>query len=582
MLSIMHLSDSNACIKDPKFVHREKILKLHDELFSRWYTDDKDLRELIIASLLVRDSKVLLIGPPEAGKTTLVRLIANSIYADSDDEVIYSKIIGAPEKTLQKVLVTTNIIRLITEGKEEFIVRPIVRARIKFINEINRFSKAVQDALLSLLEEKEIEYGGIKFRTPSFIAFADMNPYRGDIDRALKTRFMVSAYIPFVPMTGSIKIIDQMFMQKEEIRDLAETMSQILSIKELESIWQDVSKVHVPLRMSLFANLLIWAFRVCKYDKSKIMPGFMRLACAQCEYANEICSQIAIPPGERAIISALLFSKARAWFHGRKEIGYEDIIWATPWVVAHRIELVTSIKAEIPNPWEWSKNVVRELIRSKWYYVENGEETFGFWVRGLALATLSLNAELDYLLLKVLEEYYPELLTDSRDARFKAVKELRKLAYDEEGRGDLVLQQLYNVVRENFSEYSAKLAKQLEPKVMEIISRDNVTLDEIMDLMNKLSQPLPEDVNHLSELLLTKLEELTIRVSLMMPGIIEKVRDILLTYNFNPNEIVEFLSGHRKALENRFLSAKLAGGFLTIRAWNTEIARDIREKIEGG
>lgn len=568
-------------MKKPRFIHREKVLKLFDELFSRWYTDDPDLKEVIIASILIRDSKVLLIGPPEGGKTTLVRLIASAIYSDNNEEIIYSKIIGAPEKTLQKVLVSTNITKLITQGIEEFIVRPIVKSRIKFINEINRFSKAVQDALLSLLEEKEIEYGGIKFKTPSFIAFADMNPYRGDIDRALKTRFMVSIYIPFVHMSGSIKILDQMFMQGAEIRDLAETMPQILSINELETIWEDVSLVNVPKHIALFASMMIWAFRACKYDKSKIMPGFLRLACAQCEYANELCSQISIPPGERAVISAILYAKARAWLHARDEITYDDIIWIIPWVVAHRAELVTSIKAEIANPWEWAKNAIKDLIETKWYYRGNGEETFGFWAKGLSLAAYALEIELDDLLKKTLEENYSELLKKSNNTRFKAVKELRKLAFGVDGRGDLVLQQLYKTVRQHYAHYSINIVKSLEPKVMSVFSSDSITLDDILKLLNKLGDALPEDSKKLSEMLLSKLEELTIRVSLMMPGIIERIRETLLSYNFSPEDVVEFLSGQRKSLENQHIRAKISGGFVTIRAWNTHIAKEIREKIEG-
>lgn len=564
------------------FIFRDKILRLYEELFTRWYSDDPALKELIIASILVRDSKVLLIGPPEAGKTTLIRLISRSIYANNDKEVIYAKIIGAPEKTLQKVLVTTNIVKLLTEGKEEFLVRPIVRARIKFINEINRFSKAVQDALLSLLEEKEIEYGGLKFETPSFIAFADMNPYRGDIDRALKTRFMVSAYIPFAPMTGSLQIVSQMFTREKEIRDLAETMPSIISIEELEKVWEDVSRVFVPTHISLFANMLIWAFRACKFDKSKIMPGYLRLACAQCEYANEICSQIAIPPGERAIIAALLFSKARAWFYGRNIVNYNDIIWAVPWVVSHRVELVTSIKAEIPNPWEWSKNAVQNLIKSKWHWEENDEEYIGVWAKGLALAILALNEETDDFLMRVLEEYYPDLINDaSSNGGLKAAKELRKLAYNADGKGDLVLQQLYKVIRNRFYEKSRSMAKKLESIVLEIVSKDNVTLSELMELLERLNEPLPEDVQKLNELVLARLEELTIRVSLMMPGMIERVRSILLDYGFAPEEIVEFLSGQKRSIKNNYITATLTGGFLTLRARDSKVAQRIRERIEG-
>lgn len=581
VLLIMKRNAEQKNIIKPQFIHRDKILRLYDEIFSRWYTSDKSLQELIISAILVRDSRILLIGPPEAGKTTLVRLLANSIFSEDPNEVIYAKIIGAPEKTLQKVLVTTNIVKLITEGKEEFLVRPIVKARIKFINEINRFSKAVQDALLSLLEEHEIEYGGIKFKTPSFIAFADMNPYRGDIDRALKTRFMASAYIPFTEMKGSLKIIDQMFMRDGEIRDLAETMPKIVSIRELEEIWADVSHVYVPLRISLFANILVWAFRVCKYDKSSIMPGYMRLVCAQCEYSNEICSQITIAPGERAIISAILFSKARAWFYGRDEISYEDIIWSIPWVISHRIELTTSIKAEIPNPWDWSKKSLDNLLKSKWYYLENGEEGIGFWARGLALAVKSLNGKLDTFLLNILEEYYPNLLSSNADDAFNAVKELRKLAFGDDTRGDLVLQQLYMLVREKFASQSRAIVKEIEPKIMKILSSEDANLDDVLNTLNELNNALPEDTEHLAKLLLSKLEEFTIRVSLMMPGMREKIREVLIQFHFNPEELDQLLNSQVKRIQNNYLVAKIAGGFLTIRAKTIEIAQKIREKIEG-
>ncbi|MHA1590687.1 MAG: AAA family ATPase [Candidatus Njordarchaeales archaeon] len=577
----MHFTTHDTRI-EPQFINHEKITQFYEELFKRWHTDDQSLKDLFIASILVRDSKVLLIGPPEAGKTTLIRLIAKGLSkkVNSENEIIYAKVIGAPEKTLQKVLVTTNITKLLREGKEEFLVRPIVKARVKFINEINRFSKAVQDALLSLLEEKEIEYGGVKFTTPSYIAYADMNPYRGDIDRALKTRFMLSAYIPLVSLSGSIQITQQIFRTDREIRDIVQTMPEILSIRELEEIWTDVERVRIPTNISLFAHMLIWAFRACKYDKSKIIPGYLRLACAQCEYNNEICSHILIPPGERAIIAALLFAKARAWFYKRKEVSYEDIIWVTPWAVAHRIELVTSIKAEVPNPWEWSKNAVKTLIETKWYSREDGEESFGIWAKGLSLAMLALKEPLDEFLLNVLETHYPKLLR--MENGFEALKELRGLAYGEKaGRGDLVLQELYKLLREKYSEKSKRALKKLEPKVLEIITKEVVELDELLEILNKLNEPLPEDTEKLRDLVLAKLEELTIRVSLMMPGIVERIRDILCKYGFSLPEVTKFLQGQIRTLKNNYLQAKIVGGFLTIRAKNTEIAQEIREQLEG-
>ncbi len=564
-------------MEKPLFIHRDLILRLYRELFTRWYAKESSFRDLIISAILTRDAKILLIGPPEAGKTTLVRLIAKGLSKNTkNNEVIYAKIIGAPEKTLQKVFVSTNIVKLLTQGIEEIIVRPIVKARIKFINEINRFSKAVQDGLLSLLEEKEIEYGGYTFKTPSYIAFADMNPYRGDIDRALKSRFHASAYISLADMKGSVKIIKSLLKGTE--LDLAKNMPEILSVKDLEEIWDDVSKVRIPQRVLLFANMLIWAFRACKYDKSRLMPGFMRLACAQCEFANELCSQIQMVPGERTIISLILLSKARAWFYGREEVNYDDIITLAPYVIAHRIELIPAVRSEYPNPWEWAKHAVNTIIRTKWLYEEGKKKIYGIWLKALSLSCLLLNCERDELIDEVLQIYYADLMSSGN--KWSILKTLRFLAYGEYGgRGDLVLRQLYDVVKSRFEKESKELIKRIEPVVRSVIHDENITLSSIVRIMNELDNALPEDSKHLQEMLKSKLEEYTIRLSLMTPGIYEEIKRVLRKHGFDNKQISELLTGRIKRLENSNLIVKRQSNFIVIYAQTKELAEELRREI---
>ena len=67
----------------------------------------------------------------------------------------------------------------------------------------------------------------------------------------------------------------------------------------------------------------------------------------------------------------------------------------------------------------------------------------------------------------------------------------------------------------------------------------------------------------------------------MMPGVAERVRDVLQKYGFSTSEITRFLQGQLRVLKNDFIQAKIIGGFLTIRAKNSEIAQEIREYLEG-
>lgn len=572
--------------KCPQFVHWEAVKEFQEELFDRFVCHDKAQRELFVTSILVRNSRVLLTGNPEAGKTTLVRLIAKGISRDNasngeNSPPIYAKVTGAPEQTLQKVISTTNISKLITEGKEEIIVRPIVKARIKFLNEINRFSKAIQDSFLSLLEEKEIEYGGNIFKTPDFICFADMNPHRGKIDLALKTRFMVSVFMPFVDLRGDISILDNMFFSGSETTDLTESMPEILSMKDLNEIWDDVQRIKVPEYVKTFLSALISAFKVCKHDKSQIMPGYLRTVCQKCEFKNEICSHIKKIPGERASIAGILYTRARAWLHHREKINIEDVKWVVPWVIAHRIQLSSAVKSEVPNPWKWCKEAVTNLLKTKWYYSNQGEENYGIWVKGFTLVAFGLDWELQPKFKRVLDKFYPNLDPAEENAKLDAIRKLRDLAFGgkEGGRGDLVLQEIYKMGRKNFKRKSQEVIKRVKPKIEEILEKEDATLKEVLKGFKQLKKTLPEESSNLRQKLQTKLEKLTVRVSLKFPGRTAKAKTLLNELNFSKQKINDLIGEKVLKIQNENARVKFSGEFLIFRAKNPETANLIRQKF---
>ncbi len=565
----------NANIRAPTFVHRDKILRLGEEIFGRWHCEDASMKEFILASLLIRNNKVLLVGLPGAGKSTLVRLIVRGLSKDSQkNDTIFGITIGAPEKTLQKVLVSTNIVKLLTRGEEEIIVRPIVRARIKFINEINRFSKSIQDALLSLLEEGYLEYGGVILRTPNYICFADMNPFRGDMDKALKARFLGSCYVELPSMKGSKHILDTLLEAEGATGgypDLARTMPAILSISELEAIWDDVMRVSIPEDVRLFGILIISTFRVCKHNRLGLMPGFLRLPCAECEYSNEPCSLIQEPPDERAVLSLFLYARARAWLHGRTTVTFEDVVWAAPYVLAHRVEIKPLTKSRVPNPWVFLRDTINNLIKTRWH----SDSGWGSWARSLVLACRILGIRPSKQL-RPLDEEIPPMVP------LEALREIERISYGEFGRGDLVLQQLYVLVREKYRDTLERTRRVLEEELRSLEENVGTTLSDVERYYERLKQYPAEIADSLMRRASLLLDEYRVSINLEAPLELSQFAKILAQGGI-PNDIIERALNKSTTtnLEYRgkLLRVRRHGKNLTIFSETKELAQELRRSI---
>jgi len=111
--------------------------------------DQKILSKLLENNQLF---SLILWGPPGTGKTTLARIIANSLKA----KIHELSAVSSGVKDLRKV---------IEKGKAN---QDLGQSTILFIDEIHRFSKSQQDALLHAVEEGVVTLIGATTENPSF------------------------------------------------------------------------------------------------------------------------------------------------------------------------------------------------------------------------------------------------------------------------------------------------------------------------------------------------------------------------------------------------------------------------------
>ncbi|MDQ3911667.1 MAG: replication-associated recombination protein A [Actinomycetota bacterium] len=106
-----------------------------------------------------RVGAVVFWGPPGAGKTTLARVLA----AQMEEEFVALSAVTSGVKDLRAALDVARE-RLKYEG----------RGTILFIDEVHRFNKAQQDALLPSLEEGLVDFIGATTENPSFEVIAPL------------------------------------------------------------------------------------------------------------------------------------------------------------------------------------------------------------------------------------------------------------------------------------------------------------------------------------------------------------------------------------------------------------------------
>jgi len=157
--------------------------------------------------------------------------------------------------------------KTISSYEFEPIPRPVVTQPVKFFNEANRSQSGVEDAILGLIAEKEVEYRGRSFRSPSFVAWMDTNPHqkgndlafvdRIDMELLFSTVTLGQRYIQlnaqYNPDSISTKSMDKeaisqpqdriIFDSKIGIASDSPDKAQSLRINDLMELWKQVDNI---------------------------------------------------------------------------------------------------------------------------------------------------------------------------------------------------------------------------------------------------------------------------------------------------------------------------------------------------
>ncbi|HHX37520.1 MAG TPA: replication-associated recombination protein A [Clostridiaceae bacterium] len=147
--------------------------------------DGKLLRRMIEVDQL---SSIILFGPPGTGKTSLAKVIAATTESTF--------------KQLNAVTAGVKDIKLVIEDAQNPLLTPSGRA-VLFIDEIHRFNKAQQDALLPQVEDGTIVLIGATTENPFF-----------EVNKALLSRSTVFQLFPLTE-TDILTLLDHALSDKE-------------------------------------------------------------------------------------------------------------------------------------------------------------------------------------------------------------------------------------------------------------------------------------------------------------------------------------------------------------------------------
>lgn len=354
---------------------RDRVLEGLDRVFSAWLAPSEDARDVISASVLVKNCKIMLTGPWGTGKTTLVRAIMKALFSDvyrTDPKPVVTFSQG---KTEFDVFFHLDTGRLVREGEEVVEPRPIVTSPFKFFNEVQRGSDRVYAALLSLLAEGYVEYRGRVFRSPPYVAFLDRNPVdaaSSELPGALVDRVDVEVVIPPLDAVSQYELTTM--KHNASVDDVVELVEPTLTSRDMAEAWEGVYEILVDPSATLALGFLQTSFQ-CQRGRETAAPWF-RPPCARCEFNGELCSKVEAAPGSRWVESTIRVAKALAWLEGSPVATVGHVVRAMPFTLGHRLRLTPEQMAVHSS----GQDFVRRVLIGEVLATKAGSED-AIWVR---------------------------------------------------------------------------------------------------------------------------------------------------------------------------------------------------------
>lgn len=361
---------------------RKKVIDIHDYLQRSYYInpsnisiDSYELNDVILWCLLtplVSDGKILLIGNPGLGKTTLAEAVLSLVYSLPVEVYADAKLEGHPEQTQEKAVGRPDLAEL-NQGKE--VVKWTLFTLIpgKIIDEANRLPPGKQSELLNAIDRGEFKYLDRVLFEDSQPFFATANyPDEGNspLIRPLADRFDVMVEVRSPIFVSAIvsedteeernKLSDSKLAEKiitsllsmnssdkiksyEDVENFLKSYRYefakgredlVLLPEELEEIRKQIKKIKLSDDAKKFLEFVGISSRD-PYSGEK-RPG--ELLPTENHYKDYLPGKIKSGLSTRLFKSLVKYAKGIAWLRGHEYVEIEDLVIVFPYALAHRVE----------------------------------------------------------------------------------------------------------------------------------------------------------------------------------------------------------------------------------------------------
>ena len=325
---------------------------LHHELKDA-LTEQENFAEIVgqqkakeqISSALLSGRHIIIIGPPGVGKTTMAKSIASILpeksaalcgYGNTGKEKIpgeqrFIRVQGSPDLTAEDLIGDIDPVKALKFGAssiEAFSPGKVFLAHngMLFFDEINRAPERLQNALLQVLEEKEVTIGSYRMNVHAdFILIATLNP------EDTNTEKLSSVFL------DRFDVVEMSYPEDEE--------KEKHIVKEKAR--QQTTDVVFPEILLQQAINIVRELRI--HPKVERAPGV----------------RASIGLYERAISMAIL--------RQHKEVTYTDLYDVLRSVLAHRIELKPSIRYTT-SPEQFLEEEIKKKKIAQGYENQSGDE----------------------------------------------------------------------------------------------------------------------------------------------------------------------------------------------------------------